>query len=129
MLFPAPVSKFFPKKIAYIFSKKIFLTFREMELLSLNIRKNIILFGLIPQIFSLTHFLYFFPKKFLIFSQKKPFLIFRKRNFLIFWEKYIQNPEMFRTRSIFRTLVYSKSEAYSEHCQTSTMERFVKVAT
>ena len=51
---------------------------------------------------------------------------------------YIQNPDIFRTRSIFRTLaysqplyiqnpgilrtlVYSKSEAYLEPCQTSTI--------
>ena len=41
---------------------------------------------------------------------------------------YIQNPGIFRTRSIFRKLVYSEPEAYSEHCQTFRMERFVKVA-
>ena len=51
----------------------------------------------------------------------------------------IQNPDIFRTRSIFRipaysqpwyiqnpavfrTLAYSKSEAYSEPCRTSTMK-------
>ena len=33
---------------------------------------------------------------------------------------YIQNP------SIFRTLPYSKSEAYSKPCQTSTMILFAK---
>ena len=55
-----------------------------------------------------------------------------------------QNPNIFRTRSIFRTLAYSqpwyiqnsdifrtmaysKSEAYSEYCQTSTMKRFAKI--
>ena len=27
---------------------------------------------------------------------------------------YIQNPDIFRTRSIFRTLAYSEPEAYSE---------------
>ena len=31
------------------------------------------------------------------------FLYFRKRNFLIFWERHIQNPIIFRTRSTFRT--------------------------
>ena len=57
---------------------------------------------------------------------------------------YIQNPDIFRTRSIFRTLAYSqrwynqnpiifrtlaysKSEAYSEPCQTSTVKRFAKI--
>ena len=62
---------------------------------------------------------------------------------------YIQNPGIFKTRHIFRTLVYpkpwhiqnqkhiqnlklfrtlgySKLKAYSETCQTSTMERFEK---
>ena len=62
---------------------------------------------------------------------------------------YIQNLGIFKTRSIFRTLVYqnfwhiqnqrhienpglfgtleySEPEAYSEHCQTSRMERFDK---
>ena len=57
---------------------------------------------------------------------------------------YIQNPDIFRTRSIFRTLAYvelwyiqnplifrtlafSNSEAYSEPCQTSTMKHFAKI--
>ena len=44
----------------------------------------------------------------------------------MFREKYIQNPDIFRTRSIFRILVYLETEAYSEHCQTSAMERFAK---
>ena len=56
---------------------------------------------------------------------------------------YIQNPDIFRTRSIFRTLAYSepryiqnprifrtlaysKSETYSEACEKSTMKRFAK---
>ena len=75
----------------------------------------------------LTHFLAsplkIFPKKnflkkltlkrFLIFSQKRPPLfsgngtflknIFLKKVFLIFRERYTQNPGKFRTRSIFRT--------------------------
>ena len=68
-------------------------------------------------------------KQFLIFSQKKVFLIFRKQNFLIFRERYIQNLGIFRTRSIFRTLVYLQLKAYSEHCQTSAIERFIKIAT
>ena len=57
------------------------------------------------------------PEKILYISGNGTFLYFRKRNFLIFRERYIQNPSIFRTR------------AYSEHCQTSTMECFVKVAT
>ena len=73
-------------------------------------------------------FLIFFPNKTCSekvsynFS-KKAFLIFGKRNFLIFRERYIQNP------GIFRTLEYSEPEAYLEHYQTSTMERFAKIAT
>ena len=81
------------------------------------------------QKFSLKKFLLFFPKKpalkkFLIFSQKafnflgtetpKKSLYFRKQNFLIFHERYIQNPSIFRTRSIFRTMAYLKPEGYSE---------------
>ena len=71
---------------------------------------------------------YIFSKKPLIFwkrkSQKTPyisgngtFLNFPKRNFFIFRQKYIQNPSIFRTRSIFRTLVYLEPKTYSEHCQ------------
>ena len=64
--------------------------------------------GLSSQKLSLKTFLIFFPKKpcsgkvsyifskkFLIFWKLKPrknSLYFRKRNFLIFWERYIQNP-------------------------------------
>ena len=52
-----------------------------------------------------------------------------KRIFLIIWEKNIQNSSIFRTRSILTTLAYLEPEAYSEHCQTSAMECFVKIAT
>ena len=51
-----------------------------------------------------------------------------KRIFLIIWEKNIQNSSIFRTRSILTTLAYLEPEAYSEHCQTSAMECFVKIA-
>ena len=47
----------------------------------------------------------------------------------MFGERYFQNPNVFRTRSIFRTLVYAELETYSGHYQTSTMERFAKIAT
>ena len=57
---------------------------------------------------------------------KDMFRIVILRNFLVFRERYIQNPAIFRTRGIFRTLVYLKSETSSEHCETSTMERFAK---
>ena len=53
--------------------------------------------------------------------------IFFKKVFPIFRERYIQNPSIFRTRSILRNLVYSEPTVYSEHCQTSLMERFAKV--
>ena len=73
-------------------------------------------------------------KKSFIFSQKKAFLIFqerkppkinssyfRKKNFLIFRERYIQSPSMFRTRSIFRTLVCSEPVVYCRvTCTTFT---------
>ena len=51
---------------------------------------------------------------------------------------YIQNPDIFKTRNIFRTLIYSeiensgifKTQGLLRHlqCQTSTMKRFVKTA-
>ena len=85
-------------------------------------------------------------KNFLYFVKRKPrkkSLYFRKRNFLIFQETklfyisgkvnseswYNQNPDISRTRSIFRTLVYLQPETYSDHCETSTMECFAKIAT
>ena len=37
-----------------------------------------------------------------------------------------QNPSIFRSRTIFRTLVYWKPKAFSEHCQTSAIERLAK---
>ena len=86
----------------------------------------------------------FFPKK----PALKKFLYFLKKSFSNFQETefsyisgkiysepwYIQNPGIFRTRSIFRTLVYLELEAYSEpwyiqnsRCQTSTMEHLAKI--
>ena len=41
----------------------------------------------------------------------------------------MQNSGTFRTRDIFTTLGYSEPEAYSEACQTPTMERFEKQLT
>ena len=38
-----------------------------------------------------------------------------------------QNTGTFRTRAIFRTPVYSGSEAYSQPCQASAIERFTKI--
>ena len=86
--------------------------------------------GLSPQKYSLKKSLMFFLikpylKKFLIFSQKRLpnfqktelSCIFLKKVFLIFRERYIQNP------GLFRTLVYSK------HCDTPTLECFAKIAT
>ena len=32
-------------------------------------------------------------------------------------------------KGTFRTVAYLELEAYSEHCQTSTMERFAKIDT
>ena len=47
-------------------------------------------------------------------------------------QKHIQNPGIFTSLvysepRIFRTLAYSKSEAYSEPCQTCTMNYFGKL--
>ena len=89
-----------------------------MELSSPKIRKFLILLSLSPQKFSLKIFLYFFLKKIYsgkvsyIFSKKAfqetelSYIFLKKFFFLIFRERYIQNPGIFRTRSIFRTLVY-----------------------
>ena len=53
-------------------------------------------------------------KNFLYFFKRKLSLYFTKRNFLIFRERYIQRPNIFRTRGIFRTVTYLELEAYSE---------------
>ena len=69
------------------------------------------------------------PEKFLIFSKKDAFLYFET------WKprkssSYFRNGNfLYFTKGIFRTRVYSKPETYSEHCQTSRMERFAKIAT
>ena len=80
----------------------------------------------------------FFPKLFPIFSSKtcsknvsyifskKSFSNFQETELSLFRVRYIQNPDIIRTRSIFKTLVYSVPEAYSEHYKTSTMECFAK---
>ena len=47
-------------------------------------------------------------KKFLIFSQKKAFLIFQEMELSYIWERYIQNP------GIFRTLISLELETYTE---------------
>ena len=89
------------KSFLYFLKRKLFLYFRKW---------NPALSGLSRQIFSPKEFLIFFPKRSCsekfsyIFSKKPPALIFRKRNFLILRERYIQNPGIFRTRGIFRTL-------------------------
>ena len=96
----------------------------------------------VSKLFRLKKFLIFSLKepalkKYIIFSQKKLFqfprnaifLYFLKKVFLIFREMYIQNPDIIRTGSIFRNLVYSEPEAYSEQCQTYRMERLAKVLT
>ena len=47
----------------------------------------------------------------------------KTENFLTFRDRYIQNP------NIFRTLIYSKPETNPEHFQASTIECFAKIAT
>ena len=69
------------------------------------------------------------PTKISYISRNGSFVSFKKRNFLIFWKSYIQNHRILRTKSIFRNLVSLEPEIYSEHCETSTMERFAKTAT
>ena len=41
----------------------------------------------------------------------------------------MQNPDILGTRTTFRTLVYLEPKAHSEHCQTSMMKPFAKIAT
>ena len=65
-----------PPKIKKILPKKTPFIFREMEFSN-------------PKM-----------KKLVIFSQKKAFLIF----FQVIFRRYIQNPDILRTRNIFRTL-------------------------
>ena len=101
-----------------------------MELSSFNIKKflNIFFYFRKRKLRKKNHFISGNgnSKKASYISGDGTFLYFRKRNFLIFWKRYIQNPDVFRTRSIFRTLVYLEPETYSKYCQTSTMERFAK---
>ena len=75
-------------------------------------------------------FLYLIKKSFSNFQDTELCHIFFRKVFLLFQEKYIQNPVIFRTRSIFRTLVYLESKAYlniynvtSNICQTYIIER------
>ena len=101
-IFPRKILIFFPKNLAL----KIFLIFSQKKhLIFWKLKLQIIL------IFQETELSYT--------SQNSTFLYFRKRNFVIFWERYIQNLDIFRRRSIFRTLSYLKPETYSEHSQTS----------
>ena len=84
--------------------------------------------GLSPQDFPVKNLLYFFLEKldlktFLIFSGNGTFLYFSKGIFktLVYSEHWhIENP------GIFRTMTYLEPKAYSERCQTSTMECFEK---
>ena len=69
---------------------------------------------------------YIFSKKAPNFSETEVSYIFFKKVFLVFLERYIQNTDIFRIRSTFRTLVYSEPETYSEHCQTSMMVSFAR---
>ena len=94
--------------------------------------------GLSPQNVSLKNFFFFFLKyptlknsfvfslkNFSNFQETVLSYIFFKKVFLIFREKFIQNPSMFITRSIFRTLVYLDPGVYSEYCQTSFFYMFL----
>ena len=111
--------------------EKFFFIFQEMELSCSNIKKAL-MFSYISgnrnfkKASNISGKGTFQPKleKISYTSGNGTLLYFRKRSFLIFCEKYIQNPDIFRTRCIFKTLVYLEPEAYLEHCQTSTMELF-----
>ena len=83
------------------------------------------LFGLCPQ--------NFLPRKISYTCPEKVSYIFRKRELSCFFLK--KKFFLYFGKGIFRTLPYLEVKAYlepevnSEHCQTSTMERFVKIAT
>ena len=85
-----------------------------------------------PQNSPLKNFLYFFlknlPCKSFPYFLKKNFSNFQDTELAYISEKVYSQPGILRTRSIFKTLVYSEPEAYSEHYQTSTMERFAKIS-
>ena len=74
--------------------------------------------------FSCKNFSYFFLKRaalknFLKLSPRSPPNV-QETELSYFRERYIQK------LSIFRTLICSKPETYSEHCQTSTIKSFIK---
>ena len=70
-------------------------------------------------------------KKIPYISRNGTFSYFRKGIFqtLGHLEIYIRGLSIFRTTGTFRTLAHSEPEAYLEHCQTSMMEHFAKIAT
>ena len=119
---------FFKRKLFWYFLKReLFLFFRKLKSAlfsqSLKNKRN-------PP-----------PREFLILQEAKPpknFLYFLEKSFSYISENgnhkkiiYISGNGTFLyfRKGISRTLVYSKPETYSEHCQTSTMERFAKIAT
>ena len=74
-------------------------------------------------------------EKFVIFQETKLSYILGNETFLCFLKKCfsyvsgkVYSERQHRTGSILRILVHSEPEAYSEHFQTSVIERFVKVA-
>ena len=114
-------------ELLYIFLKKSLKVFQETEFSYISENGNPIIFLIFQKVtFQAWKRTFFIPQEievpneFLIFSRNKAFLIFqktgtpkkslyfRKRHFLIYWERYIQNP------GVFRTLAYLELEAYSE---------------
>ena len=73
--------------------------------------------------------LYFRKRNFLIFQETELSYTSGKRTFLYFGKGIFITRGIFRTTSIFRTMAYLEPEAYSEHCQTSMMERFAEKTT
>ena len=68
------------------------------------------------------NFLHSPEKAFFDFQETELFYIFFKKFFLHFGKG------IFRTRSIFRNVVYLQLKAYLEDFQTSTMGKFAKIA-
>ena len=131
---PQKTKNIHPEKNSFYFGKWNFLTLRLKNFLYFR-KWNLALF--LPKLKNKkTHpqkgLLYFRKQKpwkssyifakesfFLYFRKRKPrknSLYFKKRNFQKFQERFIQNqnPGLFRTGSIFRTLTFLELEVYSE---------------
>ena len=115
---------FFLEKFLVFSPKKFFLYFGKWNILAPRLKNSYTFWSLSPKKFIISFLKKIYSGKISYILLKNSCLIFRKWNFLVFRERYIQNPDIFIAGSIFRTLVYSEPEAFSEHCPTSMMGYF-----